>query len=146
MHPGKEQTWNLAAGWYAKGQKNYKYALEILLKGLVLHPDSELLYKQAINLQLSKAQLTIMQCEKESPNELENKKNLFVEKLNYFLDMVFKNIKKFCFYFELLEVFEGYNFVGDIKKRILDKIMVEYSQEPLVWHNLAQRCQRGSKE
>lgn len=111
----------------------------------MIHPDSELLYKQAINLQLSKAQLAIAQCEKDNSNYLETTKKSFIEKFNNFLDMIFKNIKKFSFYFELLELFEEYNFVGDIKKRILNEIMCEYSQEPLVWHSFAQRCQRGTK-
>lgn len=143
MHPGKEQTWNLAAAWYAKGQNNLKYAVEILLKGLVLHPDSELLYKQAISLHLSKANVIIKECNEQPSDDLKNKKKMYIEKVNIFLDMVFKNIKRYNFYFELLDLLETYDFTLDLKKSILNKIVEEYSQEPLVWHNLAQRCHRG---
>lgn len=114
-----------------------------MLKGLELHPDSQLLYKQGINLQLRIAQSDIRQCETDAPHELENKKKKYVEEVHEFVDVVFKNIKKFGFYFELLELFENYKFVGGVKKQVLDKILVDYWHEPLVWHNLAQRCQRG---
>lgn len=145
MHPGKEQTWNLAAGWYAKGEKDIKRGLKLLLKGLELHPDSQLLYKQAINLQLRIAQLDIKQCEKETPDELEKKKEKYVAEVHEFVDVVFKNIKQFSFYFELLELIENYNLLVDVKKQILEKILEDYSHEPLVWHNLAQRCHRGKE-
>lgn len=92
------------------------------------------------------AQLDLKQCEKEAPNELENKRKKYVEEVHEFVDVVFKNIKKFEFYFELLELFENFKFVDSIKQQVLQKILQDYWHEPLVWHNLAQRCQRGLDE
>lgn len=143
MYPGKEQLWNLAASWYADGEKNSKKALETLLRGLQLHPDSQLMYKHAIELQLKEARVVIGKCEKNSPNLVDNKRNMYVEKVNSIIDVAFKNIRSYLFYFDVLNLFDSYEFHGDVEKRILDKIVTDYAQEPQVWYHLAERRLRG---
>lgn len=145
LHANREETWNLAASWYAKGQKNYKYALEIILKGLVLHPTSSLLYTRAIKLQLVDAQFNIRKCEKETPNKQESMKNMYIEKINYFIEMSFTNIKEFTSYFDLLELLDKYDFIKQEKQKFIEKLTAKFAQEPLIWHNLAQRSLKGNK-
>lgn len=142
MHSNREETWNIAAGWYAIGQKNFKYAIKLILKGLVLHPNSALLYKRALKLHLSEAQFTLKRLT--APDDIKKHENMYREKINLFIEQIFENVKDFQFYLKILALIENYEFLGDVKTRILQNILENHSEEPLVWHELAQKSNKGS--
>lgn len=47
VHRDKPKCWHIAARWELEENKNKESAQQLLLRGLQIHPDSQLLYMDA---------------------------------------------------------------------------------------------------
>lgn len=126
-HSHKPEVWKVAANWHMYDRKDLKTALVMLLKGVELHKDSKILYKEIIVIELF--------------NVANNKDNedTCLKRLTGVIESVFTNIKEPEFYIEILELLKSHHCTVDIQDSII-KIMTEnYFDNENVWHTLAQR-------
>lgn len=117
--------------------------LEILLKGIALHPTSELLYKQILSVELSNIRSAMKKYSDNNPKEIKERADSNCEKLKYYLNAIFKNIKDLDFYFELLRLFDSYNFTASLKKLVMEHLISNFGKESPLWNALAFREYTG---
>lgn len=126
-HSDKPEVWKVAANWHMYDRKDLKTALVMLLKGVELHKDSKILYKEIIVIELF--------------NVANNKDNedTCIKRLTSIIESVFTNIKEPEFYIEILELLKSHHYTIDIQDRIIEIMTENYFDNENVWHTLAQR-------
>lgn len=118
--------------------------MRMLHKGLALNKNSTLLYTDAIKLEIftplgKDAYLK----DAEANDEVKEKQKLCLNKLDSYLQAIFKNISDFSYYLELLTFMEPLKFTTDTQKQIVKYLLENFSDEPEVWNMLAIRERKG---
>ncbi|EEZ99856.2 U3 small nucleolar RNA-associated protein 6 homolog [Tribolium castaneum] len=129
------EVWQVAAAWHAHDRKDLNSALIALNKGLTLHKNSQLLYTEAIKLELSVIK-------NNAPEDTELQRRVCA-KIETYLQLICVHINDFKFLIEILNLLELYSFTKSVQNLIIDKLLKNHSESELVWDALAQRERRG---
>lgn len=130
--------WQVAAAWYIRTDLNQ--ALNVIHKGLMIHKDCQLLYKEAIQLELLNREKDEWTKDVKSPK---SKDELCCDKINTYIQSIFKNINDFKFLLDILKLLESHNFTSSVQGMIIKRLLECHSDEELFWHTLAQRERNG---
>lgn len=116
----------------------------MLHKGLALNKDSKLLYTDAIKLEIfHNLGKDAYSKDTETSDELKEKQKLCLNKLESYLQAIFKNISDFSYYLDLLTFLESFKFTADTQKQIVKYLLEQFADEPKVWTMLAIRERKG---
>lgn len=116
--------------------------MKILCKGLTIHKDSKLLYKELIQLEIHNALSNGWQL-KENITEPAEQQKLWLEKLCKYIKTIINNIKECEYYVELLEYLVEYTFTGPAQNIIIEFIYSNFSLRAITWRVMAQRDWKG---
>ncbi|XP_074042828.1 U3 small nucleolar RNA-associated protein 6 homolog [Leptinotarsa decemlineata] len=131
------EVWQVAASWHV--QRDIGQALNVIHKGLTIHQTSEVLYSEAIQLEL-------MNREKDDwsdGSQVQNKDELCSKKIETYVESIFKNVNDYQFLLKVLKLLEPYNFTKSVQNKIINWLLQYFSDEEQVWHTLAQREKNG---
>lgn len=126
--------WKVVANWHAYDRKDINTAKIMLLKAVAIHKDSQLLYKEMIQLELHNLIETGFE-------KIDYNKNL--KKLEEIIKATFINIKDCNFQIQLLEILEEYDITTSVQAVIVNHLMKEYLDNEYTWHTFAQRERKG---
>ncbi|KAJ8924757.1 hypothetical protein NQ315_000910 [Exocentrus adspersus] len=132
-------VWQVAAAWYIRTDVNQ--ALNVIHKGLMIHKDCQILYKEAIQLELLNKEKD--EWSKDATKSLKSKDEICCDKIKTYIQTIFKNITDFKFLLEILELLEPHTFTRSVQDVVINRLLDRHSDEDLVWHTLAQRERRG---
>ncbi|XP_018563302.1 U3 small nucleolar RNA-associated protein 6 homolog [Anoplophora glabripennis] len=132
------EVWQVAAAWYIKTDLNQ--ALNVIHKGLMIHKNCQLLYREAIQLELLNREKDEWAKDVKLPK---SKDELCCDKINTYIQSIFKNILDYNFLLEILKILEQHNFTSGVQNTIIARLLECYCDEELVWHTLAQREKNG---
>ncbi|XP_067211528.1 U3 small nucleolar RNA-associated protein 6 homolog [Linepithema humile] len=151
VHRDKPKCWHIAARWELEENKNKEGALQFLLRGLQIHPDSQLLHIDAFKLELdtisevSNSGENAENCEdssasatvddKEIPSSLKRAYSVYRNALEH--------IKDIKFIIELLNITKEYSDIEKLQKKIIWDMIQEYAHEALTWDTMARRELQG---
>ncbi|KMQ92686.1 u3 small nucleolar rna-associated protein 6-like protein [Lasius niger] len=153
VHRDKPKCWHIAACWELEENKNKQSARQYLLRGLQIHPDSQLLYVDAFKLELENRVAVITTNNAENTENQED--NLALTMMNgneipislktaYFIyQQAFERIKDIKFIVELLNIAKEYDDTEKLQMKIICDMMREYAHEPLMWDTMARRELQG---
>ncbi|XP_025828841.1 U3 small nucleolar RNA-associated protein 6 homolog [Agrilus planipennis] len=150
-HPNEEKVWYVAANWYAYDCNDLDTAREIILKGLSIHKDFKLLYKEGIQMELifavgkqeQKSDSMKHESSEETEEELQKKRKLGLDKIKVYLKHAIEHVDNCEFYIEILEMFDKYKFTEEVQQLIIKHLLNKYWSNELVWHKLAVRETKG---
>ncbi|XP_011629699.1 U3 small nucleolar RNA-associated protein 6 homolog [Pogonomyrmex barbatus] len=153
IHRDKPKCWHIAACWELEENDNKQSARQYLLRGLQIHPDSQLLYIDAFKLELND-RLTTPPNNAENSESQENSSASPMDdvtsempiplKTAYFIyQQAFEYIKDIKFIIELLDITKEYKDTEKLQKKIICDMIREYTHEPLMWDTMARRELQG---
>ena len=125
----------MAAAWYAQDRNDPNTALTVLNKGLTIHKDSQLLYTEAVKLELSVVKDDTFQ---------DDITKRVCQRVETYVHFISDHVKDCNYFIEILNLLEGYSFTAPVQDLIIEKLLENYSDKEFVWHTLAQR-ERKSK-
>lgn len=152
VHRDKPKCWHIAACWELEENKNKQSARQYLLRGLQIHPDSQLLYVDAFKLELENR---IAVASNNAENTRNQEDNVTLTMMNdneiptslktaYFIyQQAFERIKDIKFIVELHNIAKEYNDTEKLQKKIICDMIREYAHEPLMWDTMARRELQG---
>ncbi|XP_060534708.1 U3 small nucleolar RNA-associated protein 6 homolog [Cylas formicarius] len=118
----KPEVFRLASAWFVRTNK--KEALNVIHRGLALHPDNKSLYLDAFSLELETGEAD--------------------ERLRAYVDSIFKHIHDFTFVVDILGLLEGHHpQTLAVQNAIVSKLFEKHPDDDAVWHVAAQRELRG---
>ncbi|XP_044262071.1 U3 small nucleolar RNA-associated protein 6 homolog [Tribolium madens] len=130
------EVWQVAAAWHAHDRNDLNSAFIVLNKGLTFHKNSQLLYTEAIKLELSIVK-------NNSSEDTEKLQKRVCEKIETYLKLIYDYINDYNYLIEILSLLESYSFTMSVQNLIIDKLLKDHSDLEFVWHTLAQREKRG---
>ncbi|XP_057332937.1 U3 small nucleolar RNA-associated protein 6 homolog [Microplitis mediator] len=131
VHQDKPGCWHISAQWHMKETKDVDRARKYLLKGLHFHPESQLLYKDLLQLELTEASSS----KDDTPVESKHARLIYQQ--------AYKYIKDVNFIIELLDIASKYKDTKDLQKIIMDDLVENFSDEPKMWDTWARREFKG---
>lgn len=140
IHGDKPECWHIAATWELEEKKNKHNAQQFLLRGLQLHPESQLLYIDAFKLELNN-QPTIV--ENQESNLTSDELTVTLKKAYVIYQQAFENIKDIKFIVELLNIAKDYDNTENLQKKMICDMIKEYAHEALMWDTMARREFQG---
>ncbi|XP_011686887.1 PREDICTED: U3 small nucleolar RNA-associated protein 6 homolog [Wasmannia auropunctata] len=151
VYRDKPKCWHIAACWELEENKNKHNARQYLLRGLQIHPDSQLLYIDAFKLELDNRLATAPNAENTEnqegnpvPATTDDSEIPLPLKTAFFIyQQAFDCVKDIKFIIKLLDITMEYDNVEQLQKRIIDDMFREYAHEPLVWDTMARRELQG---
>ncbi|XP_028134688.1 U3 small nucleolar RNA-associated protein 6 homolog [Diabrotica virgifera virgifera] len=129
--------WLAAAAYYVS--RDTKQSLALIHKGIAIHPSSQALQLEAIQLELLQRQ----ENQYPSDTQCDTLDDAYYKKIEQYIDAVEKNIHDHACLISILNILDPHNFTEKIQHRIIELLMSKYSNEPDVWHFLAEREQNG---
>ncbi|CAG9833183.1 unnamed protein product [Diabrotica balteata] len=129
--------WQVAAAWYASSDT--KQSLALIHKGITIHPSSQTLQLEAIQLELLQRQKN----QWPSDTQGDTLDEAYYKKIEQYIDAIEKNIHDFACLTGILNILDPHSFTKNIQHRIIELLMSKYSNEPDVWHFLAERELNG---
>ncbi|TGZ43802.1 U3 small nucleolar RNA-associated protein 6 homolog [Temnothorax longispinosus] len=148
VHRDKPKCWHIAVCWELEENKNKHNARQYLLRGLQIHPDSQLLYIDAFKLELDNRLATAPNAEN-TENQEDNSVSTddseipFPKTAFFIYQQAFERIKDIKFIIELLNITKEYDNIEQLQKRIVSDMIREYAHEPLMWDTMARRELQG---
>ncbi|KAF7402853.1 hypothetical protein HZH66_005120 [Vespula vulgaris] len=147
VHQDKPKCWHIAARWEIEENNNRQTARQFLLRGLHIHPNSQLLFIDTFRLELdetlnntedneSKTQSTPSAIDDEDDMPLPLKRAYVVYK------EASKCIEDIKFIIELLNITKEYK-AEKLQKKIVSDMIQQYAHEPLMWDTMARRELEG---
>lgn len=147
VHQDKPKCWHIAARWELEENKNIQTARQFLLRGLHIHPTSQLLFLDAFRLELDDA-LANDQNNENSNNDTpatgtDDNMTIGLKRAHIIYQQASKRIKDIKFIIELLNITKEYKNAQRLQNKIVSDIIQEYSHEPLMWNTMARRELEG---
>ncbi|XP_072753293.1 U3 small nucleolar RNA-associated protein 6 homolog [Anoplolepis gracilipes] len=152
VHRDNPKCWHIAARWELEENKNKQSTRHYLLKGLQIHPESQLLYIEAFKLVLEN-RLTVASNNTENTENQEDNLVLTAENdseipislkmANIVYQKAFKHIKNIKFIIELLNIATEYDDTEKLQNKIISDMTKKYILEPLMWDTMARRHLQG---
>ncbi|EFN69487.1 U3 small nucleolar RNA-associated protein 6-like protein [Camponotus floridanus] len=139
----KPKCWHIVAHWELEENKNKQSARQYLLRGLEIHPDSQLLLELENRLTVAPNNSENNES-KEDNLAMENDEIPFSLRTAYIVyQQAFECIKNVKFIIELLNIAKEYNDTEKLQKKIISDMIREYTLEPLMWDTMARRELQG---
>ncbi|XP_035731894.1 U3 small nucleolar RNA-associated protein 6 homolog [Vespa mandarinia] len=147
VHQDKPKCWHIAAQWEIEENNNRQTARQFLLRGLHIHPNSQLLFIDTFRLELgetlnntedneNKTQSTSSGVDDENDMPLPLKRAYIVYK------EASKCVEDIKFIIELLNITKEYK-AEKLQKKIVSDMIQQYAHEPLMWDTMARRELEG---
>ncbi|XP_018057708.1 PREDICTED: U3 small nucleolar RNA-associated protein 6 homolog isoform X3 [Atta colombica] len=153
VHRDKPKCWHIAAYWELEENKNKYSARQYLLRGLQIHPNSQLLYTDAFKLELDNRFTTTSTNAENSENQeghidpvptTDDSEIPVPLKTAFFIyQQAFDRIKDVKFIIALLNITNEYDNTKPLQLKIICDMIREYAHEPLMWDTLARRELQG---
>ncbi|XP_033333079.2 U3 small nucleolar RNA-associated protein 6 homolog isoform X1 [Megalopta genalis] len=147
VHQDKPKCWHIAALWELEENKNKQTARQFLLRGLHIHPTSQLLYTDVFRLELDEA-LSDDQ-KNETVNDpaantvTQDDMSTGLKRANIVYQQASKCIKDIKFIVELLNIAKERSNTEKLQNKIISNMIQEYAHEPLMWDTMARRELEG---
>lgn len=129
--------WQIAAAYHAYERKNINEALKIIYEGLRIHKDSKLLFESVINLELFKVKI------KKRREDILEIRERALKSIEVYTKLIFKYIDDFTYFIQILELLSKYKFTAPVQAQIIETLLNNHKNEPLVWDHLAKRRLNG---
>ncbi|XP_076248353.1 U3 small nucleolar RNA-associated protein 6 homolog [Calliopsis andreniformis] len=147
VHQDKPKCWHIAARWELEENKNKHTARQFLLRGLHIHPTSQLLFTDAFKLELDDASSNEKKNESNNdsgtPMATDGEMNIELKRACIIYQQAAKRIKDIKFIIELLNIAKEYKNTEELQNKIVSDIIQEYTHEPLMWDTMARRELEG---
>ncbi|XP_018308031.1 U3 small nucleolar RNA-associated protein 6 homolog isoform X1 [Mycetomoellerius zeteki] len=153
VHRDKPKCWHIAAYWELEENKNKHSARQYLLRGLQIHPNSQLLYTDAFKLELDNRFETTSANAENSENKEGHTDSVSTTddseipvplKTAFFIyQQAFDRIKDIKFIIALLNITNEHDNTKPLQLKIICDMIREYAHEPLMWDTLARRELQG---
>ena len=147
VHQDKPKCWHIAARWELEENKNKQTARQFLLRGLHIHPTSQLLFIDAIKLELDDASSNDQKNESNGdsavPKATDNEMTIGLKRACIIYQQASKRIKDIKFIIELLDIAKEHNNTEELQSKIVSTMIQEYAHEPLMWDTMARRELEG---
>ncbi|KAK2586790.1 hypothetical protein KPH14_011815 [Odynerus spinipes] len=144
VHQDKPKCWHIAARWEIEENNNKQTARQFLLRGLHIHPNSQILFVDAFRLELD-----------ETLNNTENTESgtapvtddvddmpLPLKRAYVIYKEASKRVEDIKFIIELLNITKEYK-SEKLQKKIVGDMIQQYAHEPLMWDTMAKRELEG---
>lgn len=146
VHQDKPKCWHIAARWELEENKNKHSARQFFLRGLHIHPTSQLLFTDAFKLELDDASSTDQKSENNSDStsvSTDDDMPIGLKRAYIIYQQASKRIKDVKFIIELLNITKEYSNTEKLQNKIVSDIIQEYAHEPLMWDTMARRELEG---
>ncbi|XP_076230226.1 U3 small nucleolar RNA-associated protein 6 homolog isoform X2 [Nomia melanderi] len=147
VHQDKPKCWHIAARWELEENKNKQTARQFLLRGLHIHPTSQLLFIDTFRLELEEAlsdeQSKESNGEPVAPVATEDDMSIGLKRAYIVYQQASKCIKDIKFIVELLNITKEHENTEKLQNKIVSDIIQEYAHEPLMWDTMARRELEG---
>nr|XP_003705650.1 PREDICTED: U3 small nucleolar RNA-associated protein 6 homolog [Megachile rotundata] len=146
VHQDKPKCWHIAARWELEENKNKHTARQFFLRGLHIHPTSQLLFTDAFKLELEDASSTDQKNEGNSDStsvSTDDDMPIGLKRAYIIYQQASKRIKDVKFIIELLNITKEYSNTEKLQNKIVSDIIQEYAHEPLMWDTMARRELEG---
>ncbi|XP_043248218.1 U3 small nucleolar RNA-associated protein 6 homolog [Colletes gigas] len=147
VHQDKPKCWHIAARWELEENKNKQTARQFLLRGLHIHPTSQLLFIDAFKLELEEASLDEQKRENNgdsvTPMITEDDMSIGSKRAYIIYQQASKCIKDIKFIIELLDATKEHTNTEKLQHKIVSDMIQEYAHEPLMWDTMARRELEG---
>lgn len=147
VHQDKPKCWHIAARWELEENKNIQTARQFLLRGLHIHPTSQLLFIDAFKLELDDVSLNVQKHENSgdsvTPTITEDDMTIGLKRAYIVYQQASKRIKDIKFVIELLNTAKEHSNTEKLQHKIVSDMIQEYAHEPLMWDTMARRELEG---
>ncbi|CAK9829319.1 U3 small nucleolar RNA-associated protein 6 homolog [Anthophora retusa] len=147
IHQDKPKCWHIAARWELEENKNKQSARQFLLRGLHIHPTSQLLFIDAFKLELEDAVTNDQKNENNGdsamPTGTDDDMTIGLKRACIIYQQASKRIKDIKFIIELLNITKEHNSTEKLQNKIVSDMIQEYAHEPLMWDTMARRELEG---
>lgn len=146
VHQDKPKCWHIAALWELEENNNKQIARQFLLRGLHIHPNSQLLFTDAFKLELDDAVPTSQSNENNESTTAqtdEDDMSVGLKRAYVIYQQAAKRIKDIKFIIELLNIVKEYKNAEKLQNKIVSDMIQEYAHEPLMWDTMARRELEG---
>uniref|UniRef100_A0A6P7H3M7 U3 small nucleolar RNA-associated protein 6 homolog n=1 Tax=Diabrotica virgifera virgifera TaxID=50390 RepID=A0A6P7H3M7_DIAVI len=116
--------WLVAAAFYVSSDT--KQSLALIHKGITIHPSSQSLQLEAIQLELLQRQ------KNQWPSDIQGDTldEVYYKKIEQYIDAIEKNIHDHACLISILNILDPHVFTKNIQLRIIELLMSKYSNEP----------------
>lgn len=147
VHQDKPKCWHIAARWEIEENNNKQTARQFLLRGLHIHPNSQLLFIDAFRLELDETLNNIESKESKtestpSATEDEDDMPLPLKRAYVIYKEASKRVEDIKFIIELLNITKEYK-SEKLQKKIVSDMIQQYAHEALMWDTMARRELEG---
>ncbi|EFN79056.1 U3 small nucleolar RNA-associated protein 6 homolog [Harpegnathos saltator] len=150
VHRDEPKCWQVAACWELEENNNKQNARQFLLRGLHIHPDSQLLYIEAFRLELND-HISVSNNAENAENQEDNSAStvddnempLALKRAYVIYQQAVERVNDIKFIIELLKITEKYNNTEKLQKKIISDMIREYAHEALMWDKMADRELQG---
>ncbi|KAI4484367.1 hypothetical protein M0802_013112 [Mischocyttarus mexicanus] len=136
VHQDKPKCWHIAARWEIEEEKNIDTARKLLIRGLYIHPNSQLLLIDTFRENNEKTQSAPSEIDDEDDMPLPLKRAYVIYK------EASKCVEDIKFIIELLNITKEYK-AEKLQKKIVSDMIQKYTHEPLMWDTMARRELEG---
>ncbi|XP_076649775.1 U3 small nucleolar RNA-associated protein 6 homolog isoform X2 [Halictus rubicundus] len=147
VHQDKPKCWHIAARWELEENKNKQTARQFLLRGLHIHPTSQLLFTDAFRLELDEASSNDKKNETNSDSAAtsaaEDDMTIGLKRAYIIYQQASKCVKDIKFIVELLNITKEHSNAEKLQNKIVSDMIQEYAHEPLMWDTMARRELEG---
>ncbi|CAL7936304.1 unnamed protein product [Xylocopa violacea] len=147
VHQDKPKCWHIAARWELEENKNKQTARQFLLRGLHIHPNSQLLFIDTFKLELEDAVVNDQKNESNNENAMSTRTDddmtIGLKRTYTVYQQASKRIKDIKFIIQLLNIAKEYNSTEKLQNKIVSDMIQEYAHEPLMWDTMARRELEG---
>lgn len=146
IHHDKPKCWHIAACWELEENKNKFSARQLFLRGLHVHPTSQLLFTAIFKLELDNVSTNDQKNETSGNNvstETDNDMSIGLKRVYIIYQQASKRVKDIKFIIELLNITKDYNNTEKLQNKIVSDMIEEYTHEPLMWDTMARRELEG---
>ncbi|KAG7211944.1 hypothetical protein KM043_011153 [Ampulex compressa] len=139
VHQDKPKCWHIAARWEIEENDNKQTARQFLLRGLHIHPNSQLLFTDAFKLELDDAASAPSTENNDGSAMGDDDMSLGLKRAYVIYQQASKRIEDVKFITELLNIAKEYNNTEKLQNKIISDMIQKYSHEPLMWDTMARR-------
>ncbi|XP_034190619.1 U3 small nucleolar RNA-associated protein 6 homolog [Osmia lignaria lignaria] len=146
VHQDKPKCWHIAARWELEENKNKHTARQFFLRGLHIHPTSQLLFTDAFKLELDDASGNDQKNENNSDStsvNTDDDMSIGLKRAYIIYQQASKRIKDVKFIIELLNITKEHSNTEKLQNKIVSDMIQEYPHEPLMWDTMARRELEG---
>ncbi|KAI4494977.1 hypothetical protein M0804_001178 [Polistes exclamans] len=147
VHQDKPKCWHIAARWEIEENNNRDTARKLLLRGLYIHRNSQILLIDTFRLELDETLKNTKNNENKmqsAPSEKDDEEDMPLPlKTAYVIyKEASKHVEDIKFIVELLNIAKEYK-AEKLEKKIVSDMIQQYAHEPLMWDTMARRELEG---